>query len=1045
MMKRFQNKDYNGQVTRLWRGIGAAVSLLIIVMFGMSALPTQGAILIPNDLNRTREEMSAVPAPSHSIVINFDTDPFGNPIPDRTLIGEQYASIGVHFQPSAFFTRRRLSDCYPNYFQRPSLNYLSTWVANDSLPSACPLPIGGKNAKLVAKFDFPVGFASIEGLTDNTAGDGDVLTIQAFDALGNLLGTGQATCNNVANPNPPPAFKEGICLASVSAPGIRRVEVIQNLIDAFDTLTLRPEHKPPDLAISKSDGQITVRPGQVLTYTLTISNISAENATGVAITDTLPLHTIFLGASDGGFKSGGVVTWPPFNMAAGASVTRRLTVQVNTPLPAGVGTLTNTATVADDGSNGADPTPGNNTTSDIDQVDTSTDLAITKIDSPDPVQMGNELTYSLTATNIGPSPATDVIITDTLPGGVTFVSATPSQGPPCTLTVNTVTCNPGSLAVGASATVTIKVTPTTTGTITNTARVSGNQPDSNPANNTATAVTAVIACSTSPVDVMLVIDRSGSMANAPLDDEKFAAKSFIDLMHLASDQVGLVSFADNATLDQPLTHDANAVKRAVDALSANGQTNMTAGINTAQAELVSSRHNPNARPAMIFMSDGMPTGGDTPVKALAAAQAAKNAGTRLFTIGLGAVDTNLMRQLASSPSDYFFAPSSADLAAIYQQIAQVINCGRAAVKVSPAIKRVPLSGGDFIIDVVAEDVTNLAAYQVELTYDPAIVRVMAVTPGPFLGSTGRTVAPVGPTIDHQAGRVAFGAFTFGSQPGVNGTGVLATVTLEPQTRGTSQLTLKNLQLADPSSNRLTAAVKHGMVEVIACFGDFDGDNDVDIFDLQEVANHWNCRQNDPCYELRFDTEPDGDIDAFDLQRFAAAWGTTCPAPMRSFQTMSANLTATTTTAGLKLMPSSLQVAPGSRFTITVAIQDVTNVGVFQTDLVYDPGVVHVEGVSIGPFLGSTGRTVFPLHPSIDHSSGRVTFGAFTFGSQPGASGSGDMAYIVFQMQSAGQTTLNFQQTGVGDPQGNPLFLSSLEGSTISSAGQLYLPLISKEN
>jgi hypothetical protein len=220
---------------------------------------------------------------------------------------------------------------------------------------------------------------------------------------------------------------------------------------------------------------------------------------------------------------------------------------------------------------------------------------------------------------------------------------------------------------------------------------------------------------------------------------------------------------------------------------------------------------------------------------------------------------------------------------------------------------------------------------------------------------------------------------------------------------------------------------------------------VDIFDLQEVATYWNCRQGDTCYELRFDTEPDGDIDAFDLQRFAAAWGTTCPAPMRSLQVTSANLTPASTAAGLKLMPSSLQVEPGSRFTMTVAIRDAINVGVFQTDLVYDPGVLHVEGVSIGPFLGSSGRAVFPLHPSIDHSSGRATFGAFTFGSQPGASGSGDMAYIVLQMQSAGQTTLNFQQTGLGDPQGNPLFLSNLKGSAISSAGQLYLPLISKEN
>jgi uncharacterized repeat protein (TIGR01451 family) len=358
---------------------------------------------------------------------------------------------------------------------------------------------------------------------------------------------------------------------------------------------------------------------------------------------------MFIAASDGGGKVGGVigdvVAWPVFNLAGGSTVTRTVTVRVNSPLPAGVNTITNTATVADDGSNGSDPAPGNNTASDIDNVISLADLIIVKTDSPDPVQQLNELIYMITVTNKGPAPATDVVMTDTIPAGVTFISATPNQGSPCTLAGNTVACNLGSLANGISASVTIKVTPTAAGVINNTARVTGNPADPNPANNTITIPTTVIACSTAPVDVILVIDRSGSMSGAPLAAEKTAAKNFVDLMGLTSDQVGLVSFAGDAILNQPLTHSGNAVKNAIDTLSSGGATNMTAAINTAQAELMGSRHNPSARPAMIFMSDGVPNG-DTPVAALAAAQAAKNAGTRLFTIGLGSVDSNLMRQLA---------------------------------------------------------------------------------------------------------------------------------------------------------------------------------------------------------------------------------------------------------------------------------------------------------------------------------------------------------------------------------------------------------------
>src|SRR6185295_16473381 len=66
--------------------------------------------------------------------------------------------------------------------------------------------------------------------------------------------------------------------------------------------------------------------------------------------------------------SGGIVTWPPFTLDAGARATRTLTVRVIGTVPPGVDSLTNTASVADDGSHGADPTPGNNTASDTDEL-----------------------------------------------------------------------------------------------------------------------------------------------------------------------------------------------------------------------------------------------------------------------------------------------------------------------------------------------------------------------------------------------------------------------------------------------------------------------------------------------------------------------------------------------------------------------------------------------------------------------------------------------------------------------------------------------------
>ena len=121
------------------------------------------------------------------------------------------------------------------------------------------------------------------------------------------------------------------------------------------------------------------------------------------------------------------------------------------------------------------------------QAPTGADLQVTKTDRPDPVTAGGTVTYTITVKNNGPDRAIGVRVTDTLPAGVTLVSA--SQG--CTGTT-TVTCNVGNLASGETATITIAVRARTAGTLTNTARVDSNQPvDPVAANNVAVETTTV--------------------------------------------------------------------------------------------------------------------------------------------------------------------------------------------------------------------------------------------------------------------------------------------------------------------------------------------------------------------------------------------------------------------------------------------------------------------------------------------------------------------------------------------------------------------------
>lgn len=164
-----------------------------------------------------------------------------------------------------------------------------------------------------------------------------------------------------------------------------------------------------------------------------------------------------------------------------------------------------------------------------------TDLSLTKTDSPDPVVSGNNLTYTITVQNLGTMPATNVVVTDTLPKDVDFVSAT---GGTCTDTGNTVTCQLGQVNAGTSAIVTIVVKAKKTGTISNTATVTSPE-DIVLGNNSATATTTVlskgqgkqpgkVSCATPTItgtagnDVITGTDGADVIATFGGDDQVFA-------------------------------------------------------------------------------------------------------------------------------------------------------------------------------------------------------------------------------------------------------------------------------------------------------------------------------------------------------------------------------------------------------------------------------------------------------------------------------------------------------------------------------------------
>ncbi|MGA9377731.1 MAG: NEW3 domain-containing protein [Phormidium sp.] len=245
-----------------------------------------------------------------------------------------------------------------------------------------------------------------------------------------------------------------------------------------------------DVVVSKT-GPATVNPGGTISYTITVVNNGPNSATNIIVRDTLPEGLTFNNASDGGTFANGVVTFPAIpSLASGASITRTVTATA----PNSGGPFVNRVSSTSDS---PDPNPNNNNGSQppLHQVTTTlapvtTDVQVTQTGPATPVSVGSNITFTAQVTNIGSTTANQVVFTNPLPAGVTFVSVTPSQGS-CSFANNTITCNLGDLAPSQNVSIPIVVTATTPGTINNPVSISATN-DSNPNNNNATAPAQVI-------------------------------------------------------------------------------------------------------------------------------------------------------------------------------------------------------------------------------------------------------------------------------------------------------------------------------------------------------------------------------------------------------------------------------------------------------------------------------------------------------------------------------------------------------------------------
>jgi len=197
-------------------------------------------------------------------------------------------------------------------------------------------------------------------------------------------------------------------------------------VDSNNTSKVTETPQYADLEVKKDVSDPTPNVGDVITYTITLSNLGADTATGVTVLDKLPAGLEFVSAlpSQGTYTLGTGV-WDVGTVDTSFPRTLSIQARVPTPISGIPQAQTNTASVRT--SDQYDPHPENNTDS-ATETPKYADLDVEKTVDVARPNVGDTITFTITLSNLGVDTATDITITDRLPDGLAFLSATPDQG-----------------------------------------------------------------------------------------------------------------------------------------------------------------------------------------------------------------------------------------------------------------------------------------------------------------------------------------------------------------------------------------------------------------------------------------------------------------------------------------------------------------------------------------------------------------------------------------------------------------------------------------
>lgn len=384
---------------------------------------------------------------------------------------------------------------------------------------------------------------------------------------------------------------------------------------AVANFTVSSPLPPTDMSVV-ADGPSSINAGSSATYTITISNNGPTAAGSVVLSDLLPAGSSFVSMTQSAgtdsfilSTSGGSATeTATANIPTGNSDT--FTLVVWAPANLGDGTpFNNTSSIS---AQNPDPDHTNNSATVSGRIvnpNPSTDLSVS-ITGPATANEGDSVTYTIKVTNLGPIPASGTTLSDTLPAGILiYKSATTSQGS-FSASGGVVTFSLGTIPVNGTVTATVTAQAIEDGASSNVASVSASTPDSNFANNTASATTAFAE---SPIVVSSPLAYTAKKGTA-LTNFKVATFTHASGIESASAFSASINWGDGTTSAGTITlsgttytvtgshtYNANGRQTISTTVVENGNSPASEGGNKADED--SSKHDKKDEGDVVFVGD----------------------------------------------------------------------------------------------------------------------------------------------------------------------------------------------------------------------------------------------------------------------------------------------------------------------------------------------------------------------------------------------------------------------------------------------------------